>query len=1013
MKRTIPARRTLVRLALAALFALALGQPATAQTYKLKIWTYCPPSPAHCGFGSAEVYERTIENAVQEMNLQWSATGISFQPLVQPIDTSDPEYYNVTSCSDGYKYCDDLTTTCSSDSECGGSCRERSVCADLTTECSDDSECVGNGTCLALNKQRRARWRANVADQNPDAVNLMLTPRGSTCCSGIPQLGEAGFAGMYCRVPYSTFDAKGPGSVYAHEMGHHYCLQHTFTNQDLATHDPVFHDGDAGRGILDTPGDPNKIEGSDKNENGLAREDREFCSLSVSKDVTDGSPYESYCTADCKRCGQATCPLDPPSGFESIPFAPFEHAGMSYYGTGCRGPVVVNGIRREPFSPQSITRIQDCSQQVAARAALADLCLANGGDSDNDGVCDWNDNCPEVMNTNQIDHDADDSGSACDLCPFDPSPTGDIDGDGLGDICDPDRDNDGCLNAEDLNPDHDQIHVGTKVYVGCDAQREKEYAFEGYDFDGDGLLDCEDFDDDNDGICDVGGPVSTGSQNCEPGPEGVDPCPHDPGLDGCEQLVPASFPCPEEFKVCDLGCGLFELRIFDLINPVDYVRVRDFNILGDTLYMVAPAGLTAGELAATVIGAGSAAGPGVDAGRKRIELWSVDPEEFVAVVQEEYDPEEVELGETNFGRIVALTPSVEGAPAAGLRYAGGTAEGDEALRDRDGDGRPDWVDNCPLAADFFLTDADGDGYGNACDPDVNQDDVVTQEDVDFIMDCEDADLSLEMVLLEPPVLTDPDGSEDDPAEDTVDEAAVERAIECRRADLNADGVVDEEDAIIADERLGELPGPSSLVNRAPVAVVVDEAEGSCGVGLPVDGCASFDPDGDPLSYEWSSETCAFADPSACQTLATCQAGNNAATLVVNDGTIDSAPQDVRISVGACEPLGVVPPTMTLRRPSESQLALSWESACSDPELYGIYEGALGQWDSHVAVSCEDADGDKLGETIIPAGGSRYYLVAPIREAEGSLGRSSSGDERPQAADARQRCVPPHAPDPCP
>src|SRR3954469_11136992 len=41
--------------------------------------------------------------------------------------------------------------------------------------------------------------------------------------------------------------------------------------------------------------------------------------------------------------------------------------------------------------------------------------------------------------------------------------------------------------------------------------------------------------------------------------------------------------------------------------------------------------------------------------------------------------------------------------------------GDDAAADRDGDGIPDEIDNCPLVANPGQADADGDGIGDLCD----------------------------------------------------------------------------------------------------------------------------------------------------------------------------------------------------------------------------------------------------------------------------------------------------------
>lgn len=59
------------------------------------------------------------------------------------------------------------------------------------------------------------------------------------------------------------------------------------------------------------------------------------------------------------------------------------------------------------------------------------------GDSDEDGICDNEDNCPEVYNVDQFDLDSDSVGDACDNCPDDFNPDQlDSDGDGDGDVCD-------------------------------------------------------------------------------------------------------------------------------------------------------------------------------------------------------------------------------------------------------------------------------------------------------------------------------------------------------------------------------------------------------------------------------------------------------------------------------------------------------------------------------------------------------------------------------------------------
>jgi hypothetical protein len=94
-----------------------------------------------------------------------------------------------------------------------------------------------------------------------------------------------------------------------------------------------------------------------------------------------------------------------------------------------------------------------------------DPCPADvANDADGDGLCESTDNCPTVANANQSDVDGDTIGDACepdndndgtsddiDNCPLDVNADqADADGDGAGDACDADDDNDGVLDATDV-----------------------------------------------------------------------------------------------------------------------------------------------------------------------------------------------------------------------------------------------------------------------------------------------------------------------------------------------------------------------------------------------------------------------------------------------------------------------------------------------------------------------------------------------------------------------------------
>lgn len=70
-------------------------------------------------------------------------------------------------------------------------------------------------------------------------------------------------------------------------------------------------------------------------------------------------------------------------------------------------------------------------------------------DDDGDGVANNRDNCTTVPNTNQLNQDGDWRGDVCDKCPtiFSQLEDPDLDGDGIGDACDRDKDGDGIPDA--------------------------------------------------------------------------------------------------------------------------------------------------------------------------------------------------------------------------------------------------------------------------------------------------------------------------------------------------------------------------------------------------------------------------------------------------------------------------------------------------------------------------------------------------------------------------------------
>jgi hypothetical protein len=145
---------------------------------------------------------------------------------------------------------------------------------------------------------------------------------------------------------------------------------------------------------------------------------------------------------------------------------------------------------------------EDCAEGLVCTDGLCAEPSTEPRDTDNDGIPDSEDNCPDIPNPLQEDSDNNGIGDACeppsgddrdgdgvrdseDNCPDEPNPSqSDVDGDGIGDACDPDADDDGTLNEDDNCP-----------LVPNPGQEDQDGDGQGDvcdDSDGDGVLDNED-----------------------------------------------------------------------------------------------------------------------------------------------------------------------------------------------------------------------------------------------------------------------------------------------------------------------------------------------------------------------------------------------------------------------------------------------------------------------------------------------------------------------------------------
>jgi hypothetical protein len=92
-------------------------------------------------------------------------------------------------------------------------------------------------------------------------------------------------------------------------------------------------------------------------------------------------------------------------------------------------------------------------QAITYTAVPLGTAVRMGVDRDDDGILDFDDNCPGAENSDQADADGDGRGDACDNClAHNDTATGhrDSNGDGFGNLCDADFNNDNIVNSLDL-----------------------------------------------------------------------------------------------------------------------------------------------------------------------------------------------------------------------------------------------------------------------------------------------------------------------------------------------------------------------------------------------------------------------------------------------------------------------------------------------------------------------------------------------------------------------------------
>ncbi len=104
----------------------------------------------------------------------------------------------------------------------------------------------------------------------------------------------------------------------------------------------------------------------------------------------------------------------------------------------------------------------------------------------------------------------------------------------------------------------------------------------------------------------------------------------------------------------------------------------------------------------------------------------------------------------------------------------------------------------------------------------------------------------------------------------------------------------------ADSAAASVTVTSATVNAAPVALTATGQTVTPGTQVTLDGSSSYDPNGDPLTYKWTlsapetSKATLSANNVARPLFRTDAVGQYIATLIVNDGKVDSQPATVTI-----------------------------------------------------------------------------------------------------------------------
>lgn len=376
---------------------------------------------------------------------------------------------------------------------------------------------------------------------------------------------------------------------------------------------------------------------------------------------------------------------------------------------------------------------------------LGDAC---DSDIDGDGILNASDNCVQVANQAQVDLDGDGAGDACDP---------DLDGDGLLDGSqDDDDDQDGVVDGDDnckTTPNADQLNQdGDLLGDACDS-----------DQDGDGVLDSQDSDDDQDGVLDL-------ADNCPGIPnlsqddldeDGVgDACDADMDGDGLingadkdddndgfqDECVPGIDPSDCVVDNCTTKPNDDQIDS-DLDGEGDACDADDdgdgVNDVSDLCPLVATLAAGAGDLSCETDESCPEGAYCAPTGLCHGAHLDLDQDGLGDNCDTDVDGDNVTDGDGSFpcvhGQIYACDDNCPMVFNASQADTDADQQGNACDPDDDNDGVPDdgvqgdvpcasgqtqgCDDNCPLEANSFQLDLDGDHLGDVCDDDDDGDGV--------------------------------------------------------------------------------------------------------------------------------------------------------------------------------------------------------------------------------------------------------------------------------------------------